>query len=137
MRAISNVVDTTNYMLHGFGQPMHAFDLGKLGGPAIVVRKAKAGETLVTLDGVNRTLSDSMTVIADETRAHGIAGVIGGAGSEVDASTTDILLEVAVFNPKSIRTTRRTLGISTDASYDSTRLWTCTRVKSWHATLPR
>jgi phenylalanyl-tRNA synthetase beta chain len=117
IRAISNVVDATNYMLHGFGQPMHAFDLAKISGPAIVVRKAKAGEILVTLDGVTRTLSNDMTVIADETRAQGIAGIIGGRGGEVGESTTDILLEVAAFDPASIRATRRALGISTDASY--------------------
>ncbi|HXC24346.1 MAG TPA: phenylalanine--tRNA ligase subunit beta [Gemmatimonadaceae bacterium] len=117
LRSISNVVDVTNYMLHGFGQPMHAFDLNKLGGSTIVVRKAKAGETLVTLDGVTRTLTDAMTVIADATKPQAIAGIIGGQGSEVDASTTDLVLEVAVFNPKSIRATRKALGVSTDASY--------------------
>ena len=117
VRSICNVVDVTNYMLHGFGQPMHAFDLRKLDGGAIVVRKAHAGETLVTLDGASRTLTDRMTVIADATRAQAVAGVIGGAGSEVDASTTDVVLEVAVFDPRSVRATRRALGVSTDASY--------------------
>ncbi len=117
VRSISNVVDVTNYMLHGFGQPMHAFDVSQLEGNAIVVRKAHAGEKLTTLDGANRTLKASMTVIADANKAQAIAGVIGGQGSEVNDLTTDILLEVAVFAPQAVRATRRALGISTDASY--------------------
>ena len=116
-RSISNVVDVTNYMLHGFGQPMHAFDLRKLGGGKVIVRKAAKGERLVTLDGVERTLDETMTVIADATSAQAIGGVIGGKGSEVTEQTTDILLEAASFNPQRIRATRRKLGVSTDASY--------------------
>ena len=116
-RSISNIVDVTNYMLHGFGQPMHAFDLAKLEGGKVIVRRARAGEKLTTLDGVARTLGDTMTVIADARQAQAIAGVIGGKGSEVTAETTDILLEVAAFDPKRVRATRRKLGISTDASY--------------------
>jgi phenylalanyl-tRNA synthetase beta chain len=116
-RSISNVVDVTNYMLHGFGQPMHAFDLDKLGGGKVIVRRARKGEKIVTLDGVDRTLDDSMTVIADANNAQAIAGVIGGKGSEVTESTTDVLLEVAAFDPRRVRATRRKLGISTDASY--------------------
>lgn len=116
-RPISNVVDVTNYMLHGFGQPMHAFDLASLKGGKVVVRRARNGEKIVTLDGIDRTLDDSMTVIADAEHAQAIAGVIGGKGSEVTEGTTDILLEVAAFNPQRIRATRRKLGISTDASY--------------------
>ena len=116
-RSISNVVDVTNYMLHGFGQPMHAFDLARLGGGKVIVRRAHKGEKLVTLDGVDRTLDDSMTVIADANRPQAIAGVIGGKGSEVTESTTDILLEVAAFDPQRVRATRRKLGLSTDASY--------------------
>ncbi|HUR91647.1 MAG TPA: phenylalanine--tRNA ligase subunit beta [Gemmatimonadaceae bacterium] len=115
-RPINNVVDATNYMLHGYGQPMHAFDLAKLGG-SVTVRRAQAGEKLVTLDGVERALRDTMTVIAGADRAEAIAGVIGGKGSEVTDATTDILLEVAIFDPRRVRAARRSLGISTDASY--------------------
>ena len=116
-RSINNVVDATNYMLHGFGQPMHAFDMKNLEGARIVVRRARPGEKIKTLDGVERTLDADMTVIADAVRAQAIAGVIGGEGSEVTDSTTDILLEVASFDPRRVRSTRRKLGISTDASY--------------------
>lgn len=116
-RSISNIVDVTNYMLHGFGQPMHAFDLSKVEGGRVVVRRAHEGEKLVTLDGVERALDDSMTVIADAAKATAVAGVIGGKGSEVSETTTDILLEVAAFDPQRVRSTRRKLGISTDASY--------------------
>lgn len=115
-RPINNVVDATNFMLHGYGQPMHAFDLSKLGGK-VTVRRATAGEKIVTLDGVERTLTNSMTVIAGADRAEAIAGVIGGKGSEVTDSTTDILLEVAIFDPRRVRAARRALGMSTDASY--------------------
>ncbi|HEY3593919.1 MAG TPA: phenylalanine--tRNA ligase subunit beta, partial [Polyangiaceae bacterium] len=116
-RSVSNVVDVTNYMLHGFGQPMHAFDVGKIGGAQINVRRGRPGEKLVTLDGVERTLDDTMTVIADATSAQAIGGVIGGKGSEVTDATTDILLEAAAFDPQRIRATRKKLGVSTDASY--------------------
>jgi phenylalanyl-tRNA synthetase beta chain len=116
-RSISNVVDVTNYFLHGFGQPMHAFDLSRLRGPAIVVRNARAGEKLVSLDGVERALADSMLVIADAERAQAVAGVIGGQESEVTERTTDILLEVACFEPGQVRRARRALGLSTDASH--------------------
>jgi phenylalanyl-tRNA synthetase beta chain len=116
-RSINNVVDVTNYMLHGFGQPMHAFDLAKLGGGKVVVRTARPGEKIQTLDGVDRQLDESMTVIADAGNAQAIAGVIGGKGSEVSDETSDVLLEVASFNPARVRMTRRKLGISTDASY--------------------
>ena len=116
-RSINNVVDVTNYMLHGFGQPMHAFDLARLAQATIVVRPAAAGETLVTLDGAERTLQAGMTVIADAERAQAVAGVMGGRDSEVGEGTTDVLLEIASFDPRQIRATRRALGLSTDASY--------------------
>jgi phenylalanyl-tRNA synthetase beta chain len=117
LRSISNIVDVTNYMLHGYGQPMHAFDLATLAQSTVVVRRARAGEVLVTLDGVARTLDEGMTVIADAERAVAIAGVMGGRDTEVTEATTDLLLEVAYFTPAHVRTTRRTLGLATDASY--------------------
>lgn len=116
-RSINNIVDATNYMLHGFGQPMHAFDKAKLGGAGIVVRRAKAGETLVTLDGVTRKLDPEMLVIADAGRATAIAGVMGGQDSEVTDATTEIVLEVASFDAQRVRKSRRKAGLSTDASY--------------------
>jgi phenylalanyl-tRNA synthetase beta chain len=116
-RPINNVVDATNFMLHGFGQPMHAFDVAKLAGNAVIVRRARAGERLITLDGVERTLTPSMTVIADAERAQALAGIMGGRDSEVTDETTDIFLEVGNFDPKTTRATRRALGVSTDASH--------------------
>ncbi|HZE07781.1 MAG TPA: phenylalanine--tRNA ligase subunit beta [Gemmatimonadaceae bacterium] len=116
-RPINNVVDATNYMLLGFGQPMHAFDLQKLARNTVVVRKTRGEELIKTLDGVDRTLPPGAVVIGDAERAQAIAGIIGGSGSEVSEGTTDIFLEVAAFNPSRIRAARRTLGISTDASY--------------------
>ena len=116
-RSINNVVDVTNYMLHGFGQPMHAFDLDTLAGRTIVVRRATAGETMTTLDGATRTLSSEMTVIADAEHGVAVGGVMGARDSEISGDTTDLLLEVAVFDPRRVRATRRALGLSTDASY--------------------
>src|SRR6185503_17159873 len=116
-RSINNVVDVTNYMLLGFGQPMHAFDLEKIARSTVVVRKTRGEELIKTLDGVDRTLPPGSVVIGDAERAQGIAGVIGGSGSEVSDETTEIFLEVAAFDPARIRATRRKLGISTDASY--------------------
>jgi phenylalanyl-tRNA synthetase beta chain len=122
-RSINNVVDATNYVLHELGQPTHAFDLGKfdldtrLPEKTVVVRSARAGEKLVTLDGVERTLSAEMTVIADSGRAVGLAGVMGGRDTEVDEATTDIFIEAANFVPARTRRTRRLAGLSTDASY--------------------
>ncbi len=117
LRSISNIVDVTNYMLHGFGQPMHAFDLARIGGAEVIIRKAYPDEIILTLDGIGRTLSPDMTVIADSERAIAIAGVIGGKDSEVSEATRDVFLEVAYFSPASTRRTRRALGLSTDASY--------------------
>ena len=117
VRSINNIVDITNFMLLGFGQPMHAFDASKLEGPAIIVRKATPGEKLTTLDGAERTLAPDMCVIADGKRAQALAGVMGGRDSEVTASTTDVLLEVAAFNPRRVRQMRRALSLSTEASY--------------------
>jgi phenylalanyl-tRNA synthetase beta chain len=116
-RSINNVVDITNYMLLGFGQPMHAFDLDKIARSTVVVRKTRGEELIKTLDGVDRTLPPGAVVIGDAERAQAIAGIIGGSSSEVSESTTEIFLEVAAFNPARIRATRRALAISTDASY--------------------
>jgi phenylalanyl-tRNA synthetase beta chain len=116
-RSINNVVDATNYMLLGFGQPMHAFDLEKIAHDTVVVRKTRGEELIKTLDGVDRTLPPGAVVIGDAERAQAIAGIIGGSGSEVSETTTEIFLEIAAFNPARIRATRRKLGISTDASY--------------------
>ena len=116
-RSINNVVDATNYILYELNQPLHAFDLAQLAGPAVVIRRARAGEGLRTLDGTMRTLDPSMTVIADAQAAQAVAGVMGGATSEVSASTTDVLLECAYFAPRRLRASRRALGMSTEASY--------------------
>jgi phenylalanyl-tRNA synthetase beta chain len=117
-RPINNVVDATNYVLLELGQPLHAFDLGKLSEATIVVRRPRAGEkTFRTLDGADRQLGVDMLLICDAQRAVALAGVMGGLDSEVTADTTDVLLECALFEPKSTRATRRALTMSTDASY--------------------
>ncbi|MBA3644925.1 MAG: phenylalanine--tRNA ligase subunit beta [Gemmatimonadaceae bacterium] len=116
-RSINNVVDVTNYMLLGFGQPMHAFDAARLQGNTIIIRRASANEPIRTLDGADRKLSRDMVVIADEAKVQAIAGVIGGSTSEVTDGTTEIFLEVAAFDPKLTRATRKALGVTTDASY--------------------
>jgi phenylalanyl-tRNA synthetase beta chain len=116
-RSINNVVDATNYVMLEHAQPTHAYDLNKLRGPAVVARRARDGERLTTLDGVDRALDSSMTIIADADGPIGIAGVMGGAASEVDANTTDLFLECAWFQPAQVRRARRALGLSTDASY--------------------
>jgi phenylalanyl-tRNA synthetase beta chain len=116
-RSINNIVDASNYILHELGQPTHTFDLAKLGGPRIVVRSATGGERITTLDGVERSLQEGMIVIADAAGAQAIAGIMGGRATEVTSSTTDIFVEAANFDPTRIRNARRTLGLSTDASY--------------------
>ena len=117
VRSINNVVDATNYVMLELGQPMHAYDLATLQGPELVARRATPGEKHVTLDGVERTLDDGMTVIADAARVVGVAGVMGGQDTEVSERTTDIVLECAWFTPARIRRTRRALGLSSEASY--------------------
>lgn len=116
LRSISLLVDLTNYVMLEVGQPLHAFDAGKLG-PEIVVRTARAGEKITTLDGVERELLPHHLVIADASRPVGIAGVMGGLDTEVDADTTELVLEAAHFVNTSVRKTRRQLGLSTEASY--------------------
>ena len=122
VRSVSNVVDATNYMLLGFGQPMHAFDVARLGGGEVHVRRARDGEGIRTLDGVERHLDSSMLIIADAERPQAVAGVIGGHDSQVSAETTDLFLEVAAFDPVGVRRTRRALGVATDASHRFERL---------------
>jgi len=116
-RPINNVVDATNYILFELNQPLHAFDLARLRGPAVVVRRARPGEKIVTLDGVTRTLTADMTAICDAERPTIIAGVMGSAESEVSADTRDLVLECAYFQPTRIRRTRRALGLSSESSY--------------------
>ena len=115
-RPINNVADITNYVLHELGQPLHAFDFEKLGGHRIVVRRAAPGEKLKTLDGVERTLTGDMLVIADAEKAVALAGIMGGEESEISTQTTDVLIESAYFNPHSVRITARQLGMDTEAS---------------------
>ena len=114
---INNVVDATNYVMLELGHPMHAYDLERLNGSTLVARRAREGETLVTLDGVERELTPDMMTICDAKVPVGIGGVMGGGDSEVTDGTTQVLLEAALFDPPSIRATRRTLDMSTDASY--------------------
>jgi phenylalanyl-tRNA synthetase beta chain len=117
LRPISNVVDVTNYVLWELGQPLHAYDYETVADATIVVRRARADERFTTLDGQERVLDASMLLIADPRRAIGLAGVMGGANTEVTARTTRVLLESAWFAPASIRRTSRTLGLRTDAAY--------------------
>ncbi|HYE33084.1 MAG TPA: phenylalanine--tRNA ligase subunit beta [Methylomirabilota bacterium] len=122
IRSINNVVDVTNYVMLEVGQPLHAFDLHLLatsGGslPTIVVRRASEGEKFTTLDQQERTLSSEMLVIADETKAVALAGVMGGLNSEIQNTTRDVLIESAAFNSSNIRRTSKKLGLRTDASY--------------------
>lgn len=116
VRPINNIVDITNYCMLELGQPMHAFDLDKLAGNRIVVRRARPGETLTTLDDSTHTLDDQMLVIADADRVVALAGVMGGRNSEIEAGTTSILLESAVFNAVSVRRSAQKAGLRTEAS---------------------
>ena len=116
-RPINNVADITNYVLHELGQPLHAFDLTKLAETRIVVRRAAKGETIKTLDGVERKLDGEMLVIADAKRPVAVAGVMGGEDTEISDRTTDVLIESAYFNPSSVRRTAKILGLHTEASH--------------------
>lgn len=117
LRPVNVVVDVVNWVMLETGQPMHAFDAKKISGKSIIVRKATAGEKITTLDEKERTLDDSMLVIADAEKPLVVAGVMGSLDAEVDGSTTDIVLESAYFDPASIRRTARALAISSDSSY--------------------
>jgi phenylalanyl-tRNA synthetase beta chain len=115
--SINNVVDVTNYVMFELGQPLHAYDLDKLNEKRIVVRCARPGEKLRTLDGVERTLAKDMCVIADATRALGIGGVMGGAESEIGFASRNLLIEAAWFDPISVRRASKALALRTEASY--------------------
>ena len=116
-RAINNVADITNYVMHELGQPMHAFDLEKLSGKRIIVRRAKPDETIKTLDEVDRKLDGNMLVIADAEKPAAIGGIMGGLESSITDSTSTVLLEVAYFARENIRHTSRKLNLATEASY--------------------
>lgn len=116
-RPINNIVDITNYVLFELGHPLHAFDYDKLKGHAILVRRAKAGERLETLDGVCHPLGPEMLTICDQSRPVALAGIMGGQESEVSSQTRTLLLESAYFHPSSIRSTAKKLGMRTEASY--------------------
>ena len=115
--SINNVVDVTNYVMFELGHPMHAFDYDKIAEHRIVVRRARPGEKLRTLDGAERTLGKDMCVVADASRALGIGGVMGGAESEIGSGTRNILIECAWFSPIAVRRTAKQLGMRTEASY--------------------
>lgn len=116
LKPISNVVDATNYVLFELGQPLHAFDADRLTG-GITVRRARAGERLKTLDGVDRTLTADMLVIADDGKPVALAGIMGGMDTAVTSSTRNVLLESALFDPALVRRTARALNLASDSSY--------------------
>ena len=116
LRPINNVVDITNFVLHETGQPLHAFDLKKISGSSIIVREAREGEKITTLDDQERELSTKMMVIADSEKPLVVAGIMGSVDTEVDNTTSDIVLESAWFHPGSVRATARSLGLHTDSS---------------------
>ena len=116
MRPVSAVVDVTNYVMHELGQPMHAYDADTVPDGRIVVRRARSGEALETIDHERRALDEGMLVIADGSRAIGLAGIMGGAETEVTANTTRVILESAVFHGPTIRNTARKLGLRSEAS---------------------
>lgn len=116
IRPINNLVDITNYVMEEFGQPMHAYDLSRLAGNKIVVRRAEEGEKFVTLDGQERTLDNNMLMICDGEKSVGIAGIMGGENSKITDDVKDILFEAAVFDGTNIRLSSKRLGLRTDAS---------------------
>jgi phenylalanyl-tRNA synthetase beta chain len=116
VRSINAIVDVSNYVMLEMGQPTHAFDYATLAGRALRIRRATPGETLRTLDGVDRALQPEMLVIADAARAQAVGGVMGGAASEIGAGTTLMVLESAYFKPASVRRTSKRLGLKTEAS---------------------
>ncbi len=117
VRSINNIVDITNYVMLEYGQPMHAFDLRRIDDGQITVRKASKGEVIVTLDGVDRELSENNLVIADTQKPIALAGVMGGEVSSVSGDTIDILLEAAIFNPIAVRKASKEQSLRTDSSF--------------------
>lgn len=117
LRPINNVVDITNYILHGMGQPLHSFDAGKIKGGKVIVKSAEEGQKFVTLDGVERTLTARDLMICNAEEPMCIAGVFGGLESGVTENTTDVFLESATFHPTWIRKSARRFGLNTDASF--------------------
>ena len=117
LRPINNIVDITNYVMLALGHPLHAFDLDRVGGQTITVRRGTAGETMKSLDGEMRKIDADTVVIADAQRPVGLGGIIGGYESEITPATKNVLLECAWFDPSTIRRTARRLGLKTDASY--------------------
>lgn len=116
IRPINNIVDITNYVMEEYGQPMHAFDLDKVAGRKIIVKRAADGEKFVTLDGQERTLDDQMLMICDADKAIGIAGIMGGENSKITDDVSTMLFEAATFNGANIRKSAKRLGLRTDAS---------------------
>ncbi|MEG1850178.1 MAG: phenylalanine--tRNA ligase subunit beta, partial [Oscillospiraceae bacterium] len=116
VRPINNIVDITNYVMLEYGQPMHAFDISCVSGGTLVIRNAAPGETIVTLDGITRTLSPDMLVIADAEKPSAVAGVMGGEGSGIHSDTNTVVFESANFQGSAIRVTARKLGMRTEAS---------------------
>jgi phenylalanyl-tRNA synthetase beta chain len=117
LRPVNNIVDITNFLLMELGQPMHTFDLDKLAGKKIIVRRARPGEIIVTIDGIERKLDPEILVISDDKKPVAIAGVMGGKETEVNEYTRNILLESAYFNPIVIHRTCRKLGLASESSY--------------------
>jgi phenylalanyl-tRNA synthetase beta chain len=117
LNPVNNVVDVSNHVLFATAQPIHAFDLDKLAGRKIIIRRAKKGERLLALDGSDLSLEPDMLVIADEARPVALAGIIGGQETAVSDSTRDVFIESAFFDPVSVRKTSKALGLQTDASY--------------------
>src|SRR5207302_1802001 len=116
-RAISNAVDVTNYVLLLWGHPVHAFDCERVRGARIEVRLARADERMHTLDGIERVLSADDLLICDGEGPVALAGVMGGAGSEISAATRGVLIECAYFDPRSVRRTSKRTGLHTDSSH--------------------
>lgn len=116
-RSVNNIVDITNYILYEWGEPLHAFDLDKLLQGAVLVRRARNSEKIITIDGETRVLSADILVIADKEKPIAIAGVMGGKDTEVTAMTKNVLLEAAVFNPALVRRCRQKLGLASESAY--------------------